>query len=153
MASPRTPLLTRVALPEDWQAGWAILQSEPGWPTVATARLPELQDDIAGKRGWIGRRQAMRTLQPAFLSADCQDHYRAASLLGVSPANEQTCDKVRQMQDDEMRLHNLTESAADALRGWAALADGCCIVEGNPIVAARNAARVRLNSQRRTSAP
>jgi hypothetical protein len=139
MASTQTPLLTRVALAANWQAGWLVLHAAGGWPAEATKRLPELQDDIVGKRGWLGRRQAMRTLQRAFLAAECRDLHSAGRLLGVSPTNQQTCAEIAQMLSDEMIMHD-DPTVSGLIRGWARLAEGCCIVEGDPILAARDAA-------------
>lgn len=140
MASPETPLLTRVALAENWQAGWLVLHGAAHWPAEAMRLLPDMQDNIEGKRGWIGRRHAMHTLQQAFLYAECRAHYCAARLLGVSPTNQQTCAEIAQMLSDEMIMHNYGPTVSGLIRGWARLAEGCCIVEGDPIKAARDAA-------------
>ena len=140
MASPKTPLLTRVALADDWPAGWLRLLSADGWPPAASALLSKIGDEIAGKRGWVGRRVAMRKLSAEFLKEDCIGLYRGAILLATDPARSDQCAAIAWRLQDELREHSLGGVVREVIIGWAALADGFAVDEHDPIKAARLAA-------------
>jgi ATPase family associated with various cellular activities (AAA) len=141
MATLKVPLLTRVALTDCWAAGWLLLRSADGWPQAASALLSVLDVDITGKRGWLGRRAAMRKLSVEFLNESCVDLYRGAILLATNPAHADQCAAIAWRLQDELREHGQGDIVKEVIIGWAALADGCCIVDGDPIKAARDASR------------
>jgi hypothetical protein len=141
MASPETPLLTRIALTADWDAGYALLLDEPGWPPAAMGLHEEIAVDIARSHNWDGRRLAMRRLEMEFNNAGALELYRGAFLLATDPAYGPDCSEIASRLSAEMSLHNLTEAAADAIKGWAALSEGCPNTEEDPIKAAHAAAK------------
>lgn len=145
MATLKTPLLTRIALADCWADGWLLLRSADGWPKEALALLRNLGDDVGGKRGWLGRRAAMRKLSVEFLRESCVDLYRGAILLATNPAHADQCAAIAWRLQDELREHGQGDSVKEVIIGWAALADGCCIVDGDPIKAARDASRGEID--------
>src|ERR1035437_3628569 len=114
MASPETPLLTRIALTADWDAGYALLLDELGWPPAAMGLHEEIAVDIARSHNWDGRRLAMRRLEMEFNNAGALELYRGAFLLATDPAYGPDCSEIASRLSAEMSLHNLTEAAADA---------------------------------------
>jgi hypothetical protein len=141
MATPQTPLLTRIALRPDWYSGYACLLNEPGWPPAAIALQAEIRSDIDGKYRWPNRRHAMCRLAGAFNDGEAHDLHGGATLLATDPSYGPDCAEIAGRLSAEMAQHNLTEAAADVIKGWAALADGCPNTEEDPIMAAHMAAK------------
>ena len=141
MASPETPLLTRIALTADWDAGYALLLDEPGWPPAAMGLHEEIAVDIARSHNWDGRRLAMRRLEMEFNNAGALELYRGAFLLATDPAYGPDCSEIASQLTAEMSLHNLTEAAADVIKGWTALSEDCLNSEEDPIKASHLAAK------------
>ena len=133
MASPETPLLTRVVLAENWPAGWLML-SAAGRLIVPSGAT----DDLCGKNGWAGRRRAMRRIVEGL--PPNTDLRRAAMLLAANPADPADCAEIAEMLAAELPKHSLAE-AADAARSWRRLADGYGDRgQEDPIRASRSAA-------------
>ena len=141
MASPKTPLMTRIALTADWYSGYACLMDEPGWPPAVAAIHEEHAVDIARSRNWDGRRCAMGRLAAAFLGADAGELYRGAALLATDPTHGSDCSEIASHLSAEMSQHSLTEAASAVIKGWAALAEGCPNSEEDPIKASHQAAK------------
>jgi hypothetical protein len=142
MATPQAPLLTRIALTANWDAGYALLLDEPGWPPAAMGLQDEF--DPVEKNRWINRRRAMRRLAGAFGDAGAEELRRGARLLATDPACGPDCSTIAARLSAEMSDHNLTEAAADAIKGWAALSEGCPNTEEDPIKAAHAAAKAAV---------
>lgn len=123
MASPETPLLTRVALAANWSAAWLVMRADSAWTTPAG-----ITDDLCGKNGWAGRRRAMRRIAEGLQGRGNQDLLKAARLLAADPADPIECREIAAHLGGELSQHNLTDAAANAIRGWTRLADGF----GNP---------------------
>jgi len=139
MATPQAPLLTRIALTANWDAGYALLLDEPGWPPAAIGLQDEFDPDE--KNRWINRRRAMRRLAGAFGNFGTEELRRGARLLATDPACGPDCSTIAARLSAEMSDHNLTEAAADAIKGWAALSEGCPNTEEDPIKASHQAAK------------
>jgi hypothetical protein len=119
MASPETPLLTAIALSDCWSAGWLLLRSASDWQPPA-----EITDELCGKYGWLGRRAAMRRIAGELSGNADPNLRRAAKLLAADPADADACREIAEMLTEELYRHNLTDAAADAIKGWGALARG-----------------------------
>lgn len=139
VASPKTPILTRVALTDCWSAGWLLLRAAEPWPQMALDLLSEVGDDIVGKRRWIGRRRAMRLLAEVLHECGCTDLAAAAQLMATDPSNAEACREIAQMLAAELKRHNIGDIVAPVISGWSALAHGWSVDEKDPIKAARAA--------------
>jgi hypothetical protein len=140
MASPETPLLTAIALSDCWSAGWLLLRSASDWQPPA-----EITDELCGKYGWLGRRAAMRRIAGELSGNADPNLRRAAKLLAADPADAEVCREIAEMLTEELYRHNLTDAAADAIKGWGALARGLGdAAEPDPIKAARLAYEATL---------
>jgi ATP-dependent Lon protease len=140
MATPQAPLMTRISMTADWHSGYAVLLDEPGWPPAVIAIHEQIAVDLAGYRNWASRRLAMRRLAMEFNNGGALDLYSGASLLATDPSYGPDCSEIASQLTAEMSLHNLTE-AADAIKGWAVLAEGCPNSEEDPIKASHLAAK------------
>ncbi len=127
-----------MALTEDWPAAWLVLRTADGWPTAARAILPEIADDVVGKRRWLGRRYAMRRLVAEFSKAGCADLEGGTRLMATDPTDAHACGDVAMMLAAELCEHNIGDDVGPVIAGWAALAHGWSVVgEQDPIKAAR----------------
>ena len=82
----------------------------------------------------------MYRLAGAFSDAGAIELCRGAKLLATDPARGSDCSVIAAQLSAEMPDHNLTE-AADVIKGWAALSEGCPNSEQDPIRAAHQAAK------------
>jgi hypothetical protein len=157
VASPKTPLLTRVALADDWSAGWLMLRTAEGWPPAALKLLTEFGTNLLGKRGWVGRRHEMRRIAAALAAAGQIELARAAKLLSTDPENADACREIADMLSKEMALHSIGDIVGPVISGWAALGDGWSVDEHDPIKAALDAGvgerEYRLTGGKARSAP
>jgi hypothetical protein len=146
VTSPKTPLLTRIALTSDWDAGYRLLCDEPGWPTAAIAVHEEIAGELAGN--FDGRRMAMRRLAMEFNNADADELHSGAVLLATDPSYGPDCAEIASNLSSEMADHNLTEAAADAIKGWVALAEGSRNTDEDPIKASYKASKAAAEYER-----
>ena len=138
----KLPLLTRIALSADWDAGYAVLLSEGGWPPEARAAA----DRFVGRLQtptvrWAVLREATSLLTAAGL----RELAAGAELLMADPRNATECAVIATMLADEREFTGIKDMAVDrAVAGWTILAEGLWVTdEQDPIKAARIAFEAR----------
>ena len=140
MATPQAPLMTRISLTADWHSGYAVLLNEPGWPPAVIAIHEGIAAGLASYHNWASRRLAMRRMAMEFNNGGAVELCRGAKLLATDPAYGPDCSEIAGNLSAEMSQHSLTD-AADVIKGWAALSEGCPNSEQDPIKAAHAAAK------------
>ena len=139
MTSLTTPLLVNVASAKDWPAAYERLRAAPHWPEQAVALLPEIDEDLKGRRRW---------LRPPVRHAASHANVRGERVRGLASGRQAVGDEPRGRQ---------------TLRGYRQHAPGCAMLCRNhggvrraladgwwdwtldPIVAARAAYRASID--------
>ena len=140
MSSPqKLPILTRIAIAGGWEAGYAILAAEEGWPPEAETLARRIKEGRPTIRDVL-----LREISLAFEAAGLKELAAGAELLACRPNHVTECARVADMLADERRAYGIEDVAVDqTIAGLKILAENVWISTkhmDDPILAAREAA-------------